>query len=258
MKRFAIRLWLGSRRFGGLAIIPKILGPLLFWLMCLFGSSIIAAIGDLTGVHDYSLAFFGWFALAFGALFTGIGIRLSLSGKGGEWLNRLPGAAKLGRKGRISVAADGLLLEVGKHSRFVSYEEIGDAYAVKGGRVILKHTDGTSTGLSLGDSEAFVTAILEAREGFIEAAKKPVPALPSALRPDALGGYRGGPSFEDIARVALSPSADPEARVNAIRALVGAPEPVRVKLRVAAEETAHPEVQEAFEEVTRDRSSARD
>lgn len=120
----------------------------------------------------------------------------------------------------------------------------------------MKHTDGTSTGVSLGDSEAFVAAILDGREGFLEAAERSAPALPAALRPDALGGYRGGPSPEEVARVALSPSTAPEVRVNAIRALAGAPEPVRVGLRVAAEETAHPEVQEAFEEVTRDSSSA--
>ncbi|RLB47407.1 MAG: hypothetical protein DRJ42_25470 [Deltaproteobacteria bacterium] len=249
MKRFAAKLWLGYRRIRRFGFLPKLMAPIPFLLSCFLGEHFIAALGRILGVYDLSYGFVAWVGMTLLAIVAGAAMVAPLQDLGRALRDRLPGSVKHGGGGSVAVAADGLLLELGKDTRFVSYRELSDMYAVGKGRVILKFTDGTSAGLVAGESDTLVAAVSEARRAFTGADQIRLPVLPAGLRLDGGDAYRGGPSIEEVARVAFSPAAAPEARAAAVRALADAPEPLRVKLRVAAEETANPEVHEAFVEI---------
>ena len=162
-------------------------------------------------------------------------------------------------RGTLALGADGMRLTGLFLARFVPWARIDEVWVderrhavvvrlVGKGQIRFRVADPPKVkeALELARAEASerpragpVRALRDAREdlgGWLERAKGVF-----------TGGYRAEVvTPETLLRVAEDPAAEPEQRIGAALALGDAPEPIRVRVRVAAECTARPHVGEAM------------
>jgi len=162
--------------------------------------------------------------------------------------------------GTISVGADGILLSTLVGATYHAFECVRFVTARGSDRVIIELVDGTRLELACEDSFALEHAIEDAwlhyrnamggRRAELERRDESLAGYLGRIR--ALiqgGGFRARPLSEhELVAVAVDPKSSAAQRVGAVAALEEAPEPIRVKLRVAVEATAEPTLRLALEE----------
>jgi len=164
------------------------------------------------------------------------------------------------RWGSIAIGTDGILVEAATGTDFISFAKIKGVRAQGADRVVVRVRGGPRLDLACEDSHELETAIEGACSAYRAAAGLGRAELElgdddaSAFlqRVCALlvaGDFRTRPVGEgDLAAVAMDPKAQPLQRVGAVAALKDASGPTRVKIRVAVEGTADPELRGALEE----------
>ncbi len=177
------------------------------------------------------------------------------------------------RRGTVAVGADGLRWRDLLRARFVSWAEVEAVRVVDEPErvVVLELRDGSTRELGVGEIEELHAAATNALERW---QAREAAGEVRGLRLEARGELRGwldraktllaSTSYreesvapEQLVRVAEDPKAAPEQRIGAALALSRAPEPLRVRVRVASEDTADPALAEALGEAIEGKLRAR-
>lgn len=168
-------------------------------------------------------------------------------------------------RGTVAIGADGIRWRDLWAGRFVPWSAVDTVRLLQRPErtIAIAMRDGSTVELSVADLDGFLDAAREALERFRareEPGAFPLLRVEGDQRTDLggwldrakqllVGSYRDASiAPEDLAAIAEDPKAAPEQRIGAALALSQAPEPLRVRVRAAIEDTANPELAEALDE----------